>query len=75
MEFPVRLEISLPEANREKIISAERAMAADLRRDGKLLRVWRDPAQKATGRPGMSKTRTNSTLFLLRFRPFRIFGM
>ena len=45
MEFLVRLEINLPEAGRDKIISAERAMGADLKRDGKLVRVWRDPAQ------------------------------
>jgi muconolactone D-isomerase len=45
MEFLVRLEFSFPDTDKDKIVSAERAMAADLRRDGKLLRVWRDPAR------------------------------
>ncbi len=47
MEFLVSLEFSFPEAGRDEIISAERAMAADLRKQGKLLRVWRDPARNA----------------------------
>jgi muconolactone D-isomerase len=49
MEFLVRHEFSFPDhVNRDKVISEERAMAADLGRDGKLERLWRDPLQKAT---------------------------
>ncbi|MFM9269671.1 muconolactone Delta-isomerase [Halomonas elongata] len=44
MEVLVRLEYI---DNPEEVVAAERAMAADLRRDGKLVRMWRDPCQKA----------------------------
>jgi muconolactone D-isomerase len=45
LEFLVRLEFDFPDQGRDKIISDERAMATDLRRAGKLQRVWRDPAR------------------------------
>ena len=45
MEFLVRLEFSFPDLDRDRIISDERAMTADLRRAGKLQRLWRDPAR------------------------------
>lgn len=44
MEVLVRLEFDvIPEG----ALDAERKMAAELRRDGKLVRMWRDPCQKA----------------------------
>lgn len=48
MEFLVSLDFHFPDhVNKDEIVTAERAMAADLRRDGKLLRVWRDPGRNA----------------------------
>jgi muconolactone D-isomerase len=47
MEFLVSLEFNFPAPDRDKIVSDERAMTADLRRAGTLQRVWRDPARNA----------------------------
>lgn len=49
MEFLVRHEFNFPDGvDREKVIAEERARVAELAREGKALRIWRDPLQSAT---------------------------
>jgi muconolactone D-isomerase len=48
MEILVWLEFEFPDhVNRDEIVAEERTVATKLCRDGKLLRIWRDPLQKA----------------------------